>query len=44
MQWFYRFFDLQSFIIMAITMIGDILIRKFNLLPEQFIAVFYTDL
>ena len=38
--WFYRFFDLQLFIIMAITMIGGILIRKFNLLSEQFIAVF----
>lgn len=43
-QWFYRFFDLKSFIIMAVMMIGGILIRKFNLLPDQFIAVFYTGL
>ena len=41
---FYNFFDLKSFIIMAIMMSGGIIIRTFNLAPEVFIAVFYTGL
>lgn len=43
-QWFYLFFDLKSFIIMAIMMIMGIVIRYYALLPDVFIAVFYTGL
>ena len=43
-QWFYLFFDLKSFIIMAIMMTTGIIIRYYALLPDVFIAVFYTGL
>lgn len=43
-QWFYLFFDLKSFIIMAIMMTIGIVIRYYALLPDVFIAVFYTGL
>lgn len=43
-QWFYLFFDLKSFIIMAIMMTTGIVIRYYALLPDVFIAVFYTGL
>ena len=43
-QWFYLFFDLKSFIIMAIMMTMGIVIRYYALLPAVFIAVFYTGL
>ena len=43
-QFFLKFFDLKSFIIMAVMISGGISIRAFHLLPEQFIAVFYTGL
>lgn len=43
-QWFYLFFDLKSFIIMAIMMTTGIVIRYYALLPAVFIAVFYTGL
>lgn len=43
-QFFLKFFDVKSFIIMAVMMIGGILIRVLHLLPEQFIAFFYTGL
>ena len=43
-QWFYLFFDLKSFIIMAIMMTMGIVIRYYALLPDVFIAVFYTGL
>lgn len=43
-QLFIKFFDVKSFIIMAVMMTGGILIRKFSLAPERFIAVFYTGL
>ena len=43
-QFFFKFFDLKSFIIMAVMISGGISIRAFHLLPEQFIAVFYTGL
>ena len=43
-QWFFKFFDTKSFIIMAVMMGGGIIIRKFNLLPDQFIAIFYSGL
>ena len=43
-QFFLKFFDIKSFIIMAVMISGGISIRAFHLLPEQFIAVFYTGL
>ena len=43
-QFFFKFFDIKSFIIMAVMISGGISIRAFHLLPEQFIAVFYTGL
>lgn len=44
LQLFYKFFDLKSFLIMAFMISFGIIIRKFRLLPERFIAVFYTGL
>ena len=43
-QYFWKFFDLKSFLIMFFMMSFGISIRVFNLLPESFIAVFYTGL
>ena len=43
-QYFWNFFDLKSFAIMAFMMTFGILIRVFNLMPEVFIAVFYSGL
>lgn len=43
-QYFWKFFDMKSFIIMAVMMTGGITIRIFQLLPQQFIAVFYSGL
>lgn len=43
-QWFIKFFDLKSFIIMAIMMTGGIWLRVSGVVPEQFIAVFYSGL
>ena len=43
-QYFWMFFDLKSFFIMAFMMTFGIIIRTFNLMPEIFIAVFYTGL
>lgn len=43
-RYFWNFFDLKSFIIMAIMMTGGILIRKYQLLDMNFIAFFYTGL
>lgn len=43
-QFFLNFFDLKSFIIMAFMIIFGITIRTFNLLPDRFIAIFYTGL
>jgi hypothetical protein len=43
-QFFLNFFDLKSFLIMAVMITGGLLIRKFSLLPDRFIAVFYTGL
>ncbi|MBO0482403.1 hypothetical protein [Candidatus Enterococcus courvalinii] len=44
MQFFLNFFDGKSFSIMAIMILGGLGIRKFQLLPEQFIAIFYSGL
>lgn len=41
---FIKFFDIKSFMIMFIMIVGGITIRTFNLLPDKFIAVFYTGL
>lgn len=43
-QYFWKFFDIKSFIVMAVMMTGGIMIRIFQLLPKQFIAVFYSGL
>lgn len=43
-QYFWNFFDLKSFLIMAFMITFGILIRKYNLAPEIFIAIFYTGL
>ena len=43
-QYFWKFFDARSFVIMAIMMTGGILIRSLGLAPTVFIAVFYTGL
>ena len=40
----WNFFDKKSFLIMAFMMTFGITIRAFNLLPERFIAFFYTGL
>lgn len=39
-----KFFDKKSFAIMAVMMAGGIGLRTSGLVPEQFIAVFYTGL
>lgn len=41
---FWHFFDLKSYLIMAFMMGGGIWLRSSGLVPEVFIAVFYTGL
>lgn len=41
-QFFMNFFDLKSFFIMAFMITFGIIIRVFNLVPDIFIAVFYS--
>lgn len=43
-QFILNFFDLKSFLIMAFMISDGLIIRKFSLLPDRFIAVFYTGL
>ena len=43
-QFFLKFFDVKSFIIMAFMMTFGIVLRTTNIAPERFIAVFYTGL
>lgn len=43
-HFFLNFFDLKSFIIMAVMMTGGILLRTSGIAPDKFIAVFYTGL
>lgn len=43
-QFFLKFFDVKSFIIMAVMISGGVAIRRFQLAPDEFIAVFYTGL
>lgn len=41
---FWNFFELKSYMIMIFMMSGGILLRKFNAVPNSFIAFFYTGL
>lgn len=41
---FWNFFDLKSYIIMVIMMGGGIALRAFHLVPDFFIAFFYSGL
>ena len=43
-QFFFKFFDVKSFAIMAFMMTGGIALRSSGIAPERFIAVFYTGL
>lgn len=43
-QYFWRFFDAKSFIIMAVMMTAGITLRASGVAPSVFIAVFYTGL
>lgn len=43
-QWFIKFFDVKSFVVMAVMMTGGIWLRVSGAAPEQFIAVFYSGL
>lgn len=43
-QYFWHFFDVKSFIIMAVMMTGGIALRVSGVAPSVFIAVFYTGL
>ena len=43
-QFFLKFFDVRSFLIMAVMITGGIYLRASGLAPERFIAVFYTGL
>ncbi len=43
-RYFWNFFDLKAFIIMAVMMSGGIYLRVSGLAPERFIAVFYSGL
>lgn len=43
-QFFLKFFDVKSFVIMAFMMGGGIALRASGAVPERFIAVFYSGL
>ena len=43
-QWFIKFFDVKSFVIMAFMMTGGICLRVSGAVPQRFIAVFYSGL
>lgn len=43
-QFFFKFFDIKAFMIMAFMMSGGIYLRVSHLIPEWFIAIFYTGL
>ena len=43
-HFFLKFFDGKAFVIMAVMMCGGIGLRVSGLVPERFIAVFYTGL
>lgn len=41
-HFFLKFFDVKSFAIMAFMMAGGVALRSSSVVPERFIAVFYT--
>lgn len=41
---FWNFFDIKSYIIMVVMMSGGICLRAFHLVPDVFIAFFYSGL
>lgn len=43
-QLFIKFFDIPSFVIMGIMITGGILLRTSGIVPEIFIAIFYSGL
>ena len=43
-HFFLKFFDVKSFIIMAVMMTGGIWLRSSGVAPDRFIAFFYTGL
>ena len=43
-HFFLKFFDVKSFIIMAVMMSGGIWLRSSGIAPDRFLAVFYTGL
>ncbi len=43
-QFFWKFFDAKSFVIMAVMMTGGIGLRASGLAPDRFIAIFYAGL
>lgn len=43
-QFFLKFFDTKSFCIMAFMITFGVLLRSFHLVPQVFIAVFYSGL
>ena len=43
-HFFLKFFDVKSFIIMAVMMTGGIWLRSSGIAPARFIAVFYTGI
>lgn len=43
-QFFLKFFDIKAFIIMAVMMTMGITLRVSHIVPDRFIAVFYTGL
>lgn len=43
-KFFWKFFDGKSFAVMAVMMSGGIALRAWSLVPDRFIAVFYTGL
>ena len=43
-QFFWKFFDLKAFIVMAVMMTAGIYLRVSGLAPDRFIAVFYSGL
>ena len=44
LHFFLKFFDVKSFIIMAVMMTGGIWLRSSGVAPDRFIAFFYTGL
>lgn len=42
--WVFHFFDIKSYIIMAVMISGGIIVRSLNLMPDECIAMFYAGL